>query len=279
MPRVVPSQVVEAIDQVFPDVKNQKDSPQGCFSIDRSYQNEVAAIVELVYQIPVDLLILDPKDYTVLQVAVTALKNTLSTWKLRDYGLDCIRGHGYLNPITIIRNALSKCPDEGVSKSTSDLTFISNQEFRDSLRIDISSANQAFQNGEWKAATVLAGATIEAILLYVLHSVQDADTSKISTSIDTLVSKGIFIKSPGNNLDKWTLHLLTEVAADLSLIKEETAIQVRLGRDFRNLIHPGVSVRKNIFCNRGTALSALAGLEHTINDLSANSSLKENKGV
>jgi len=270
MPRVVPSQVVEVIDQVFPAVKDQKDSQQGRFSVDRTYQNEVAAIVELVDQIPAELLILDPKDYTALQLAATALKNTISTWKLRDYGLDRIRGHGNLNPVTIIRNALSKCPDEGVSKSTSDLTFISIQELRDSLRIDISSSNQAFQNGEWKAATVLAGATIEAVLLYVLHSVQDADPSKISTSINTLVSNGTLNTSPGNNLDKWSLHPLTEVAADLRLIREETATQIRIARDFRNLIHPGVSVRKNIVCNRGTALSALAGLEHTINDLSVN---------
>lgn len=271
MPKVVPSQVVEVIDQVFPAARNQKNSQQSRFSVDRTYQNEVAAIVELVDQIPAELLILAPKDYTALQLAVTALKNTIPNWRLRSYGLDRIHGHGNLNPVTIIRNSLSKCPDEGVSKSTSDLTFISIQELRDNLRIDMSSANQAFQNGEWKAATVLAGATIEAVLLYMLHSVHDVDPSKISTSKNTLVSNGTLSKSPGNNLDKWSLHQLTEVAADLRLIREETATQIRIARDFRNLIHPGVSVRKNIVCNRGTALSALAGMEHTINDLSANS--------
>ena len=270
MSKVVPSQVVEVIDQVFPNVKDQKDTQQGRFSVDRTYQNELAAIVELVDQIPSELIKLDPKDYTALQLAVTAIKNTLPTWTLRNYGLDRIHGHGNLNPVTIVRNALSKCPDEGVSKSVSDLTFIAIQELRESLRIDISSANQAFQNGEWKAATVLAGATIEAILLYVLHTVQDSDSTKISSSLTTLVSKGIF-SSPGNNLDKWSLHPLTEVAADLNVIREETAIQIRIARDFRNLIHPGVSVRKNLSCNRGTALSALAGLEHVINDLSASS--------
>ena len=269
MPKVVPSQVVEVIDQVFPSAKDQKDSQQGRFSIDRTYQNEVAAIVELVDCIPTELLTLSPKDYTALQLAVTALKNTIPTWQLRNCGLERIHGHGNLNPVTIIRNNLSKCPDEGILKSTSDLAFISVQELRDSLRADISSANQAFQNGEWKAATVLAGATIEALLLYALHSVQKADPSKISTSISSLVSNKTLNKSPGNNLDKWSLHHLIEVAADLKLIKEETENQSRIARDFRNLIHPGVSVRKNIVCNRGTALSALAGLEHTINDLSA----------
>lgn len=269
MPRVVPSQVVQVIDQVFPNAKNQNDTQQTRFSVGREYQNEVAAIVGLVDQIPSELIKLDPEDYTALQFAVTAIKNTLPAWKLRDYGLDRIRGYGNLNPVTIIRNALSKCPDEGVSKSVSDLIFISDQEFRESLRIDISSANQAFQNGEWKAATVLAGATIEAILLYILHTVQDSDPQKISSSITVLVSAGNLNSSLGNNLDKWSLHPLTEVAANLGLIRDETAIQIRIARDFRNLIHPGVSVRKKISCNRGTALSALAGLEHTITDLKA----------
>lgn len=271
MPKVVPSQVVEVIDQVFPNAKNQKDTQQDRFSVSRANQNELAAIVELFDQIPAELIKLDPKDYTALQLAVTAIKNTMPTWIHRDYGLDRIHGYGNLNPVTIIRNALLKCPDEGVSKTVSDLAFISIQELRESLRIDISSANQAFQNGEWKAATVLAGATIEAILLYALHNVQGSDPSKIPTSLTTLISKGALRSSPGNNLDKWSLHPLTEVALDLSLIREETAIQIRIARDFRNLIHPGVSVRKNLTCNRGTALSALAGLEHTINDLSVSS--------
>ena len=271
MPRVVPSQVVEVIDRIFPAAKDQKDTQQGRFSVDRAHQNELAAIVALFDQIPPELLILGPNDYTDLQLAVTAIKNTIPTWQTRNYGLERILGHSNLNPVTIIRNVLSKCPDEGILKSTSDLTFISDQELRDSLRIDISSANQAFQNGEWKAATVLAGATIEAVLLYVLHSIQDAIPSQTSTSISSLVSKGTLDKSPGNNLDKWSLHPLTEVTAELGLIKKETAAQTRIARDFRNLIHPGVSIRKSIVCNRGTALSALAGLEHIINDLSANS--------
>jgi len=269
MPRVVPSQVVDLIDQIFPAAKDQIDSQHKRFSLDRTYQNELAAIIDLVEQIPPELIKLETKEYSALQLAVTAIRNTIPTWHVRNYGLDRIHGHGNLNPVTIIRNTLAKCPDEGAAKSTSDLTFISVQELRDILRIDISSANQAFQNGEWKAATVLAGATIEALLLNVLHSVQDADPSKITASISKLVAEGTFDRSPGNNLNGWSLHPLTEVATDLSLLKEETAIQVRLARNFRNLIHPGLSVRKNQTCNRGTALSALAALEHVTNDLSS----------
>ena len=63
MPKVVPSQVVEVIDQVFfPNAKNQKETPTGRFSVTRVHENEVAAIVELVDQIPAELIKLDPKD-------------------------------------------------------------------------------------------------------------------------------------------------------------------------------------------------------------------------
>lgn len=112
---------------------------------------------------------------------------------------------------------------------------------------------------------------MEAVLLYVLHSVQDADSTKIPSSTSSLVSKGLLDSSPGTNLDKWSFHPLLEVSCDLDLIEDKTAIQARLARGFRNLIHPGVSIRKNTVCNRGTALSTLAGLEHIIDDLSDNS--------
>ena len=101
MPKVVPSQVVEVIDQVFPNAKDQKDTQQGRFSVSREYQNEVAAIVELVDQIPAELIKINSKDYTALQLAVAALKNTILVWKNRDWGLERIKGHGNLNPVTI----------------------------------------------------------------------------------------------------------------------------------------------------------------------------------
>src|SRR6266581_2002962 len=42
---------------------------------------------------------------------------------------------------------------------------------------------------------------------------------------------------------------------------------VDLTRDFRNLVHPGRAIRLGRQCNRATALSALAGIEHVVNDL------------
>lgn len=94
------------------------------------------------------LLTVGPDDYARLQFALAAIRTVMPMWQIRDYAIERIKGHGHLNPVTIIRNAFAKCPDEGAMESTSDLAFISDEELRDGLRVDISSANQAFQNGE-----------------------------------------------------------------------------------------------------------------------------------
>jgi len=75
-------------------------------------------------------------------------------------------------------------------------------------------------------------------------------------------------KNPDNNLENWVLFEYIEVAAELKVISDETATQARLAKDFRNLIHPGRAQRLGQECNRATALSAVAALEHVVNDLS-----------
>jgi hypothetical protein len=263
MPRVVPSQVVDVIDQVFPNAKDQKDHRDARFSIDKTYQNEMAAIVVLVDQIPSELLRLDPDDYVAFVLAVSAIKQIFHEWKIRNYALEHIHGygHGHLNPVTILRNALVKCPDEGIEPSTSGLDYISDPDFKKNLQIDISSSNQALRNGEWKAATVLAGSVIEALLLWALQEVQATDPDKINNARIGLTS------NPGQNLEKWKLYQLIDVAEEIVVITKDTATQSRLAKDFRNLIHPGRSARKQQICDRGTALSAIAAIEHVDRDL------------
>jgi hypothetical protein len=44
-------------------------------------------------------------------------------------------------------------------------------------------------------------------------------------------------------------------------------MQCRLAKDYHNLIHPGRAQRLAQVCNRGTALSAVAAVEHVVNGL------------
>ena len=72
---------------------------------------------------------------------------------------------------------------------------------------------------------------------------------------------------PFRDIDRWDLDQFIEVAAQLRLLKPDTCTAAKLAKNFRNLIHPGRAARLAQTCDRATALSALAGLEHVIGDL------------
>jgi hypothetical protein len=145
------------------------------------------------------------------------------------------------------------------------LQFIPDPALRDSIRIDVGAADQALHNGEWKAATVLAGAAIEAILHWKLGQLSQTERNK---GVSAAVSQGKLKQKPPTDLNEWTLKHFIAIAGELGLIEPTTVAAATLARDFRNLIHPGAAARRAEVCDRATALSALAGLEHVIRDLS-----------
>lgn len=265
MPRVVPSQVIEFIDQAFPKAKKQTDSGGKGFSLNRPDQHPCAGLIDLIAKLPTELLVLPGDRYTEFVVSVATIKSTLEIWKLRDYGLDIIPGFGDYNPISFIRRALSICPDEFPSKDTAELIFIEDDDLRANLSVDISATNQALSNGEWKAATVIAGSVIEALLLWRLKQHKQ---DEVKTAISTLLDEEILKSDPGRDLDKWNLHSFIEVAAKLEIIGEDTTKQARLAREYRNLIHPGREKRLGQKCDRGTALATVAAVEFVVMDLS-----------
>lgn len=71
--------------------------------------------------------------------------------------------------VTVIRRALAKCPDEYPPSPTTELLFIKDPALRENIRQDLGASNRALSNAEWKAATVLAGAAIEALLRWRLQ--------------------------------------------------------------------------------------------------------------
>jgi hypothetical protein len=160
---------------------------------------------------------------------------------------------------------MSQCPDEAPAPATSELKFITDPALRENLRNDIGAVERALSNGEWKAATVLAGSAIEALLLWDL---QNRRLAQVPAATAKLVANGTFKAAPPTNLDEWTLHHYTEVAAELGIIEPATAIETRLAKGFRNLIHPGRAQRLGQKYDRGIALSSVAALDHIVRDLS-----------
>ena len=257
MSQVVPSQVIALTDKLFPWAKDQRENDhKNALSAEHAYS--VAAILDMVEQLPQELITLDADDLANFVSSIATLRTLIQKWQTRDFSFERIPGLRPVSPITLIRRALAKCPDEFPSTGTSELSFIADPGLRQSLRLDISATNSALRNGEWKATTVLSGSVVEALLLWALLSVDPIDIAAAATGLKLKVKP---------TLEEWVLYEYIEIARELKLIGAKTAMQCQLAKDYRNLIHPGRAQRLGQVCNRGTALSAVAAVEHVIGDL------------
>ena len=265
MPRVVPSQVISFIDSVFPWASAQQVN--NAANLTRQRASGLTGLLDLVEQVPEELLTMNGSEYSALVCSVAAIRERLELWRAQqavENELVFLEGLPQLSPVRLIHDAISHCLDDSPAPATSELNFINDADLRANLRNDIGAVNRALSNGEWKAATVLAGSAIEALLLW---SLQQRPTADITTAIAALTTSGELTGQPNANLEKWNLHEFTEVAANLGIIKADTTIETRLAREFRNLIHPGRTLRLGKKCDRGTALSSVAALDHVVRDL------------
>ena len=245
MPRVVPSLVVAAIDSIFPAAAHGQDPG----NIGAEYAGRLQAIVRLVAEVPAELLTVSGSDYMSLVTETELLKNKIDMWTSRG-PTGAVTG----TAVTAIRRVLQLCPDEAPTPTTSSILFVRPDELRASIRLDISSAFAGLHSGEWKAATVLGGAAIEALLLW---------------AIETRKSAGIALPStvPKTPLDRWNLTEYIAAASDIGLIQVQTRTLAEQVRDFRNLIHPGRAARTAMQCSRATTLAALSALDFVVADL------------
>jgi hypothetical protein len=267
---VVPSQVVLYLDSRYPQAKQQMAGEVSSFYLQRDYAPTAQYLLTMIENIPSYLFALDGESYAEFGEAIAAIQCAIAAWNSGDnhYKLEKIPGQHKLHPFTLLRKHLIKLKDEGISPETNELNFITDDDLRNLLRLDISNVNKALENGEWKAATVLAGSIVEALLLWKLQGYDTINPGSVKSAVQSLKSASTFTKNQPNNLEDWTLHLLIEVSAEIGLIKNETPNQCRIAKDFRNLIHPGRTKRLSILCDRGTALSSVAAIEHVIRDIS-----------
>ncbi len=153
--------------------------------------------------------------------------------------------------LAMVREILGHCPDEAPSESIGRYEFIEDEELRNSLLIDLGSIESALQNQEWKAATVLAGSMIEALLLWAITQHSDAEVSQAKGKLARAR-----IQIPGSEPIYWSLGQFIDVALQLRDITADAASAAKLSNNFRNLIHPGRAQRTGLECHRGTAHSA-----------------------
>ncbi len=266
MSHVLPSDLVRHIDKVFPAANKQALKEIRTWDLLVNHAGSVQGILTLVEQISPHLLTLGGDDRMQLQAALEQMRAALTHWHGNDknYVLRETPGSGDLNPVTALRGLLLKCPDEGVIAAISPFTFILDPIFREALRLDLTSANEAFLHDEWKPSTVMAGSVLEAILLNALLTCHQNNPGAIPGVVKALLNAKRFRKDPGPDLESWHLPPMIEVAAELGLIPGNALDLCRVAKDFRNLIHPGCTLRLGQKCTRGTARAALAAVDLVI---------------
>jgi len=270
MSRFLPSEVTKYIDEQFAEAKRQAETgPAGPFYIEGGHATQVQFILKMVRGVPPHLITLGGDDRIMFEEAVDSLEFTCARW---ERGVSCslkgLKKRGDLHPLAIIRKVMSTLHDEGIEPGMAGLAFIADPKLRDALRRDLTSTNTALANQEWKAATVLAGSVIEALLLNALEQEQSTDRAGFNSALMSLQTSGTFKKPPRSDLDDWDLFHLIEVAAFLKVISSPTADLCRVSKDFRNLIHPGRAARTAQVCDRGTALAAVGAVEKVVTDIS-----------
>ena len=88
----------------------------------------------------------------------------------------------------------------------------------------MSSASIALLRSDFKAATVLAGSAIEALLLWAIQG------KGVNAPLPGMIT------NPKGRPENWNLGQYIEAAEKLTLLKQDTAIQATMARDLRNLI-------------------------------------------
>lgn len=249
IPGLVPSDAVAAIDQLFPDLNEQPRQAPGADDSPR-----LQAILDIVGRIPGVLLTCSPSQLVDLIGASAVIRNMMERWNLRNAGgMYCL--YNGQNPIFLIRNALASSSDQPGPPAHAGLPFIQDIELRASIQQDIGGAHQALTNGEWKAASILAGAAIEALLHWRMR--------QLDPEVRTTAEKEV--KSP---LGRWGLHDLIAIAEKFALLTGDAAQKARAAKDYRNLIHPGRAERTGLKPSRSAGYVAVGGMEAVIEALS-----------
>ena len=130
------------------------------------------------WRLPPALAPREPSEYTRFLIAIAVMEHQLDVWReKRDSGgslkwLPQIEGYEREHPIRPLHDLLAHCPDDVADETEAGLLFIADADDRALLRRDIAAAERTFNQSEFKAATVLAGSVVEALLILRIELVE-----------------------------------------------------------------------------------------------------------
>jgi hypothetical protein len=258
MSKVIPSQIVGFLDERFPTAKN--DNPDDKVGMGRLGQ--IRALLRFLDDLPGELVMISGPEYAAFIDSIEELRSAIALWSAHGLADKVTNPRKVARSLSQIRRLLLTFPDSAIPASTGDLAFISDATLRESIRGDMAAANAALHNGEWKAATVLAGSAVEGLLLW---AVEQKPHNARQVAVAALVTRGTanggLSKAPSGAPDTWGLAALVLVAGELGITDKEVTRQALCAKDARNLVHPGRAKLSNKTGNRGSALTGCAAVE------------------
>jgi hypothetical protein len=227
---------VQTIDDLFSHAA--KNAPGA--TLVAGHSSQLLGILNLLKDVPDELITLTSADYSELIFAKSTIEEHLAHWRARgDVGsIANVKG---FDVVTVIRRALAKCPDEYPASATTELLFINDGALRENIRRDLGASNRALNNAEWKAATVLAGAAIEALLHWRLQEPSPGPAA-IQTAVTALVASGT-ISKPDSNIDRW------ELLSSRSVLRPMPA-SARISENLLSLVAPNSLMRVTALSSR-----------------------------
>lgn len=251
MPIILPSQIVEAIDDLFGPTRNEIYSQ----AITAQKRAEVHALLLLLDQLPPQVIDLPFREYLEFTRCRAVLATALPRWAVGD--VNPVRDVYGKDPVERIRRLMKECRDEQPPPEP-ELPFIADLDTRVGIQDRIHAAWTDFNAREWMGATVFAGGALEALLLWALKQ-SDSSDSESAGRLDNGRRK--------ISLEKMHLTELIDEATKMQLISADAANQARLAKDARNLLHPGKVARSGVAFSKASALTGLAGVYRAIDDL------------
>lgn len=272
MTRVTPRRIVTLIEKTY-DWTITPGTYDGVMRQDQAAS--LGMIAALARELPAELLPTDSDDFTAFVAARTAIESALASWagppSTAASPLYPLRAFGNRTPVVVIRDVLKKCPEEAVAEPTHGLEFIRDVPLRASIRKDLGQSRRALDRGDYKAATVLAGAAVEALLLHAIEpvAVEDREAARARWAARSRRPEDATPpKALPSSLEDWKLVHLIWIARCAGVISEEAAAAADVARDFRNLIHPGRERRTRAPSDEGTGLAALGAAVRIAEELS-----------
>src|SRR5258707_239853 len=148
MRTVLPGDVVKVVEGQFPWTVGNWRAQAAKKNEMRWYgMAAVPGILKMIEGISEDLITLDSTNYGLFTMAIAALEVAVTRGRVNEdrfyWPMIVVPGQSEQDDcLVFVKNALSTCPDQAPSKSTKGLTFISDPYLRETLLVDLASAER-----------------------------------------------------------------------------------------------------------------------------------------